>query len=164
MRARTLALPIAIGSILLAAGLAGCSSNDEGDTSARQAAAAPPRSGAGICMQNETASTYGGTSENTREQDRDIVIPPGETVCGWWVGASAPKLLLMGPVGPTFEIVRSGNFEITFCDKKLKIPFGETGESEELTMDCYGNQVVVKFVKEKDTYGPTRYIAVVRDA
>lgn len=77
---------------------------------------------------------------------------------------SAPKLLLMGPVGPTFEVVRSGNFEITFCEKKLKIPFGDSGQSEEVTMDCYGNPLVVQLVVDKEDYGPKRFIAVVRDA
>lgn len=149
--------------------LAGCSSNDDattGDatTAARQAAAAPPGSGSAICLQNDTSSGFGGTSVNTREVDRDIYIPSGETGCAWWVGASKPKLVLQGPIGANFEVIRSGNFDLTFCDQELEIPWGtDNGSSEEITMDCVGNPLSVTYVKSVAN-GRTLHTAVVRDA
>lgn len=144
--------------------LAGCSSTDEATSDARQAAAAPPGSGSAICLQNETSSSFGGTSVNTREVDRDIYIPSGETGCAWWVGASKPKLVLQGPIGPDFEVIRSGNFDLTFCNQELDIPWGtDNGSSEEITMDCVGNPLSVTYVKSV-TNGRTLHTAVVRDA
>ena len=163
MRARALVLPIAIGFGFLASGLAGCSSTVESDSVARQAAAAPPGSGAGICLQNETSSNFGGSSINTRPQDGEIFIQPGQTVCGYWVGASAPKLVLQGAVGPSFEVVRTGNTDINFCGEEFSLPFGtEDGESAERTINCVGNNYGVKF--NKSTGCTTNYTAVVRDA
>lgn len=164
MHSHSFAVRTAIGITLSALTLAGCSSTDQASTEARQAAAATPKSGAAICLKNDTNSNFGGTSENTREVDRDLYIPSGETGCAWWVGASKPKLILQGSVGANFEVVRSGNFDITFCGEELDIPWGtDNGSSEEITVDCEGNPLAVTFVKSTEA-GRTLYTAVVRDA
>jgi hypothetical protein len=154
-----------IGGVVLMGLVAACSSGETESQGERQAAVAEPRSGAAICIDNQTSSSFAGTSENTREQDRDVLVEPGTTGCAWWVGSSNPKLIVMGALGPSFEVVRSGNFEITFCDTKLKLPFDSEGESPETTIECYGNNYIVKAKKAAPSYsGKTYYTAVVRDS
>lgn len=166
MRAHTVALPIAIGSILLAAGLAGCSSSDEAESTARQAAADLPYSGVAICLQNETSSRFGGTSVNTREEDRDIFVGNGETGCAWWKGASQPKLILQGPIGSDFEIRKNGNSSISVCGTSFSLPFDSgPAETESKNVTCSGTPYVGQLVLTKESGEKyTRLIAVLRDS
>lgn len=166
MRNQSFTVRTAIGFTLaaLALALSGCSSAEQATTEARQAAAAPPGSGSAICLQNDTKSGFGGTSVNTREIDRDLYIPSGGTGCAWWVGASKPKLILQGPVGASFEIVRSGNFDLTFCGEEIDIPWGtDNGTSEEKALECEGNRLAVTYIKSTEG-ARTLHTAVVRDA
>lgn len=166
MRKCAVTIPIALGAALLATGLTGCSSSDESAAPARQAAADLPLQGVAICLQNDTSSRFSGTSENTREVDRDLFIGPGEIDCAWWKGASNPKLILQGPSGPDFEVKRSGNSSIDVCGTSFNLPFdSEPGETEQKQVSCSENPYTAKLVLTKENNGALkRLIAVMSDS